>query len=83
MKNISKGTIVRSIALILSVVNYILTAKNMNPLPFGETEVYEFCSMIFMSASTIWAWWKNNSFTKEAIRADNLLKDLKTTNKEQ
>ena len=83
MKNISKGTIVRSIALILSVVNYILTAKNMNPLPFGETEVYEFFSMIFMSASTIWAWWKNNSFTKEAIRADNLLKNLKTTNKEQ
>ena len=83
MKNISKGTIIRSIALILSVVNYILTAKNMNPLPFGETEVYEFFSMIFMGASTIWAWWKNNSFTKEAIRADKLLKDLKTTNKEQ
>ena len=55
----------------------------MNPLPFGETEAYEFISMIAMGAASIWAWWKNNSFTKEAIRADNLLKDLKTANKEQ
>ena len=83
MKNVSKETIIRTIALILSIVNYILTSKGMNPLPFGETEAYEVISMIAMGAASIWAWWKNNSFTKEAIKADNLLKDLKKTNKEQ
>lgn len=83
MRNVSKETIIRTIALILSIVNYILTAKGKNPLPFGETEVYEFISMVAMGAASVWAWWKNNSFTKEAIRADDLLKDLKTANKEQ
>ena len=83
MKNVSKETGIRTIALILSIVNYILTAKGKNPLPFGETEVYEFISMIAMGAASIWAWWKNNSFTKEAIAADNLLRDMKIANKEQ
>lgn len=83
MRNVSKETIIRTIALILSIINYILTAKGMNPLPFGETEVYEFISMIAMGAASIWAWWKNNSFTKEAIAADKMLDDLKTANKEQ
>lgn len=83
MKNVSKETIIRTIALVLSIVNYILTAKGKNPLPFSETEVYEFISMIMMSAASLWAWWKNNSFTKEAIAADKVLADLKTEKKEQ
>ena len=45
--------------------------------------MYEFISMIAMGAASIWAWWKNNSFTKEAIAADNLLRDMKIANKEQ
>ena len=83
MKNVSKETIIRTIALVLSIVNYILTSKGMNPLPFGETEAYEFISMIAMGAASIWAWWKNNSFTKEAIAADKILDDLKKENKER
>lgn len=83
MKNVSKETIIRTIALVLSIVNYILTAKGKNPLPFSETEVYEFISMIMMSAASLWAWWKNNSFTKEAIAADKVLDDLKKENKER
>ena len=83
MKNVSKETLIRTIALILSIVNYILTSKGMNPLPFGETEAYEFISMIAMGAASIWAWWKNNSFTKEAIAADKILDDLKKENKER
>lgn len=83
MKNVSKETLIRTIALVLSIVNYILTSKGMNPLPFGETEAYEFISMIAMGAASIWAWWKNNSFTKEAIAADKILDDLKKENKER
>ena len=28
------------------------------------------------TAAAIWAWWENNSFTKEAIAADNYLESL-------
>ena len=83
MNDVSKETLIRTIALVLSIVNYILTAKGMNPLPFGETEAYEFISMIAMSAASIWTWWKNNSFTKEAIEADKILANLKKENKER
>ena len=27
--------------------------------------------------ATLWAWWKNNSFTKEAIEADEYKKKIK------
>ena len=29
------------------------------------------------SAAAIWAWWENNSFTKEALAADSYLEQLK------
>lgn len=81
MKNVSKTTIVRTIALIVSIVNYILTAKGKNPIPFSETAVYDVISTIFLWGSSIAAWWKNNSFTYEAITADKLMNDMKIVHK--
>lgn len=81
MKNVSKTTIVRTIALIVSIANYVLTVKGKNPIPFSETAVYETVSTIFLWGSSIAAWWKNNSFTYEAITADKLMKDMKKVHK--
>jgi SPP1 family holin len=39
--------------------------------------LYELISNIFVVAASIAAWWKNNSVTKEAIKADKTLKELK------
>ena len=30
--------------------------------------------------AAVWSWWKNNSFTKEAIKADEYLEDLRNGN---
>lgn len=76
---VSKETIIRTIILIVSLVNMALTAFGKNPLPFAEEEVYTFFSTAFTVAASIWAWWKNNSFSPAAIKADEVMKELKAS----
>ena len=80
MKNVKIGTIVRLIVMILSMVNMLLTVNGKNPLPWSEDEMYIGLSQAAAIITTIWTWWKNNSFTKEAIKADEYLEDLRNGN---
>lgn len=73
----TKSTIARTVVLIIALVNQVLTMLGYNPLPWSETEVYEGITLILTVASSLYAWWKNNSFTKEAITADEYMKELK------
>lgn len=70
MKNVSKETIIRTIILVIALLNQILTAVGKNPLPFSDEEIYMGLTAVFTVAATVWAWWKNNSFTANAIAAD-------------
>ena len=70
MKNVSKETIIRTIILVIALLNQILTAAGKNPLPFSDEEIYMGLTAIFTVAASVWAWWKNNSFTENAIAAD-------------
>jgi SPP1 family holin len=72
---VSNETIIRTVLLVLSLINSILTALNKNPLPFSEDEAYAVISTIVTAVVSIWAWWKNNSFTKGAIAADEWRKN--------
>ena len=80
MKNVKIGTIVRLIVMILSMVNMLLTVNGKNPLPWSEDEMYIGLSQAAAILTTVWTWWKNNSFTKEAIKADEYLEDLRNDN---
>lgn len=77
----TKETIIRTILLIVAIINQVLTASGKNPLPFSDEEIYGGITAIMTIAVTAWAWWKNNSFTKEALEADVLLRDLKAEKK--
>ena len=68
---------IRTAVLFISLINEVLTALGMNPLPFSDEAVYQGLSAAVTAASALWAWWKNNSFTKPAQEADRLLKQLK------
>lgn len=74
---ISKETLIRTIVLVIALLNSVLTMCNVNPLPFSDEQVYEGVSAVISVVATIWAWWKNNSFTKEAVIADKYKKSLK------
>lgn len=70
MKNVSKETVIRTIILVIALVNQVLTAAGKNPLPFSDEELYTGLTAVFTVGATVWAWWKNNSFTQNAIAAD-------------
>lgn len=72
-------TIVRTIILFVALINQILTMCGINPLPFSDDELYTLVSGIVLAISAIWAWWKNNSFTAAAQKADEVLAELKKT----
>ena len=74
MKNVSKDTIIRTIVTFVALVNSVLTMIGKNPLPLSDDEVYLFFSTLLTVFSTIWSWWKNNSFTSSAIAGD-IVKD--------
>lgn len=80
---ISDGTIARTILLALALINQLLTAFGYNVIDISDETVNTLVSTSFTVVTAIIAFWKNNSFTKEAIEADKVLKELKSTKKEQ
>ena len=76
-KKISAETIIRTIVLAFVLINQTLTMLGKNPLPYSEETVYEFFTAAATVIASLWAWWKNNSFTKEAIAADEYMNALK------
>lgn len=80
---ISADTIIRTILLVVTLINAVLTMTGHNPLPFAEDELYTALSCLATIGATVWAWWKNNSFTAEAIEADAYMQELKATDEER
>ena len=74
---ISKETWIRTAFLAVSLINQIMTLLGWNPLPFSDEALYQGLSALATVISTLWAWWKNNSFTQSALKADQYLKNLK------
>ena len=70
---ITKLTIVRTVLLLLGLINMILTVMGKSPLPISDQQITDFISCTWVLVASIWAWWKNNSFTSEAIKADEYL----------
>ena len=77
MKNVKTETIIRTVVLIVALVNQILTASGRSIIPVSDEQIAEIISLALTIGASVWAWWKNNSFTKNAIEADKVLDKLK------
>ena len=77
MKSLSISTIARTGVLIFALINQVLTILGYNPLPWSDEQAYEVFTLLLTVGASLWTWWKNNSFTKEAIEADEYMKELK------
>lgn len=74
---VTVGTIIRTVVLVLALVNQILTAAGASPLPIDDETAAQLISTVATVAASLAAWWKNNSFTAEAIDADEYLRRLR------
>jgi len=70
-------TIIRTIVLILALANQALAICGKEKIPVTDDEIYQLVTLIITIGSALWAWWKNNSFTKPAIKADEYLAKLR------
>ena len=75
--NVTAGTIARTIILALALVNQILTATGHGIINISDDDVNTLISTIFTVVSAIAAWWKNNSFTQSALKADEVMREDK------
>lgn len=75
--NITAGTIARTAVLLLALTNQMLSAMGKSPLPIVSTTVEQLVTAGITTIAALVAWWKNNSFTKEAIAADKEYDRLK------
>lgn len=73
----NKEVIIRIIASIIAIVNLILVKSGKIHTELAESEVYTIASYIAVIVIWVWTFWKNNSFTPEAKKADEYMKELK------
>ena len=74
---ISKGTIVRTIMVVLVIVNVVLKQFGVDAINVSENEILSLVEALIEVVTIVVAFWKNNSFTQNAIKADEFLKTLK------
>ncbi len=74
---ISAGTIARTICLFLALVNQLLSVSGHAVLPIEDAQVEILVTTCVTVVTALVAWWKNNSFTQAAIRADAVLAEAK------
>lgn len=70
-------TIIRTIVLILALANQVLAIYGKDKIPVTEDEIYQLITLVVTIGSALWAWWKNNSFTQPAIKADEYMEKLR------
>ncbi len=73
LKGVSNQTWVRTIVLVLALVNQALVMFGVTDNEVELETWTRYATYIFTVISAIWSWWKNNSFTQKAQEADTVL----------
>lgn len=74
---ISKSTLIRTIILALALINQVLAMLGISPLNIADDDISTVISTAWTIIAAVIAWWKNNSFTDAAIKADDFMHELK------
>lgn len=78
--NITAGTIARTIVLLLALANQVLAMCGKQVLNISDDDIYQVVSIVFTIGASVWSWWKNNSFSQAAIKADEYKENIKERN---
>lgn len=81
-KYVKVSVYVRYIVMILLIVNAFLTNSGLNPIPISGDDIYGLVSDILTAIVFVINTYKNNSTSEEAIRADEVLEELRKQTKE-
>lgn len=73
-ERVTAATVIRTVCLVLALVNQALAIGGYSPLPIEDETVAQLVSLLATTAAALAAWWKNNSFTQRAIAADHTMR---------
>ena len=74
---VSGQTIARTAVLAAALINQVLILLGINPLPFSDNDIYETVSVCCKITSNSIPVIVYNSFTREAVKADKYLNEMK------
>ncbi len=74
---ISAATVARTAVLLLALTNQVLSALGRPMLPIESQTVEQLITAGITTVAALVSWWNNNSFTAEAIQADEEFNRLK------
>ena len=77
--DITKGTLIRTVMFVLVVINFVLEKVGIDIIPADENTITMLVEYLIEIAVLVVGFWKNNSFTPAAIKADEVLKQLKNS----
>ena len=81
MLNLDKGTVIRTVLLLIALINQFLVMFGKTPLPLDEESVNNLANVLYVAVSTLFttfmtlvAWFKNNYVTPKGQKQKEVLK---------
>ena len=73
LKGVTVQTWARTIVLLLALVSQLCVILGKRTEAIDVDQWQEYVTYALTVIGSIWAWWKNNSVTRKAQEADNIL----------
>lgn len=74
---ITVETAIRTAVLFVTMINHLLSMSGRPIIPIEDVQLEKLISAAAMILAAVVTWWKNNSFTQEALKADQYLKNIR------
>lgn len=81
--SVKTSTIVRTVILVLALINQVLSAMGKPVIPISDELVEQTVTCIITVVVALWAWWKNNSFTLAARKGDEMMTAVRAAEKRE
>ena len=76
LKGVGFSTWVRTAVLVAALINQALLICGITKSEADMDTLTYYVSFAFTAVSSVWSWWKNNSFTKNAQKADETMSSV-------
>lgn len=70
--------VIRLLVAAILMLNSVLTAKGLNPIPFDKTAFSDIALQIATGLSVLWIWWRDNNVTAKARARKELSNKIAT-----
>ena len=79
----NRDTLIRLLVIIITYANSVFVSAGRGKIQLADNDIYAIASFLALFISVLWGYWKNNSYTPEAKKADEYMAELKGETDEQ